>query len=244
MVEKLRTLNDIGIQRFKEFFERVKVGVVEDAPLALLTDDATSEPVEPEIKLQDIDFTNRYELGKYLVETLSPLDRHKISRDHRLWNWLALFFFDKICPKEPDGTRKPLRPELYILEKQYDYLRYYKHLIRTPWLAVLDHGENAQILFANARGIRSDIEETLAASQQVLGNPTIIAAAHTLYFDAVAGKPKRGAAGKAAGSPRRLTAFVQQIALTYDIQSCTPAQFASFLPQEFDRFKPKATSAA
>jgi hypothetical protein len=176
-------------------------------------------------------------LGAYLADVLKPLDRHQISRDHRLWNWLALYFFDSICRAEADGTRKLLRQELYVLDSKYNYLRYYKHLVRTPWLAVLDHGENAKILFANSRGVRSDIEETLTASQQVLGNSTIISAACKLYFDPITEKPKRGAAGKTAGSPRRLTAVIQQLELTYDIQSCTAQQFLDLLPQEFNKFK-------
>jgi hypothetical protein len=237
--DKVRLLNEMGIARFKEFLDRVRGGSTEALPAGLLTDEATSEPIEPTIEIKICVFTNRYELGIYLAEILKPLDRHQISRDHRLWNWLALFFFDTLCKKEANGTRKLLRSELYILEKKYDYLRYYKHLVRTPWLAVLDLRENAQILFANSRGTRSDIEETLTASQQVLGNSTIIAVASKLYFDVMTGKPKRGAAGKSAGSPRRLTAVIQQLERTFDIQSCTPEQFLELLPHEFDKFKTK-----
>lgn len=239
MSNTVRLLNETGITRFREFLDRVRAGSTEAVPLGLLTDSTTSEPLQPQVEIESNLFADRYDLGAYLVKVLAPLDRHRISRDNRLWNWLALFFFDSVCRKEADGTRRLLRQELYLLEGKYDYLRYYKHLVRTPWLAVLDHGENARILFANARGVRSDIEETLTASQQVLGNPTVIAAAYRLYFDSVTGKPRRGAASKGAGSSRRLTAFIQQLELTYDIQSCTPEQFLGLLPQEFDRFLPK-----
>lgn len=239
MNNTVRLLNEAGIARFREFLGRVRAGSTEAVPASLLTDSTTSEPLLPQIGIENRIFTDRYELGSYLVKVLAPLDRHRISRDNRLWNWLTLFFFDSVCRKEADGTRRLLRQELYLLEGKYDYLRYYKHLVRTPWLAVLDHGENAQVLFSNARGIRSDIEETLTASQQVLGNRTVIASAYRLYFDPLTAKPKRGAASKGAGSPRRLTAFIQQLELTYDIQSCTPEQFLGLLPQEFHKFLPK-----
>jgi hypothetical protein len=235
----VRLLNEAGIARFREFLDRLRAGSTEAVPVGLLTDSTTSEPLQLQVGIESNVFADRYELGTYLVKVLAPLDRHRISRDNRLWNWLALFFFDSVCRKEADGTRRLLRQELYLLEGKYDYLRYYKHLVRTPWLAVLDHGENARILFANARGVRSDIEETLTASQQVLGNPTVIAAAYRLYFDPDTGKPRRGASSKGAGAPRRLTAFIQQLELTYDIQSCTPEQFLGLLPYEFDRFLPK-----
>lgn len=237
MINYLRILNDNGIEKFKDFLNRVRTGSKEAPPFELLTDEETSDSFDVDIELKEIYFENRYDLGKYLTEILKQFDRHKISRNHRLWNWLTLYFFDSICKKDIDGIRKILRPELYILDSKYNYLRYYKHLIRTPWLAVLDHGVMAKILFANTRGVRSDIEETLAASQQVLGNKTIISAAYLLYFDKNTEKPKRGAAGKGAGSPRRLTAVIQQLELTFDIQSCTSFQFLELLPQEFKKFK-------
>jgi hypothetical protein len=237
MSETVRLLNDAGIAGFNAFLERARGGSTEVAPKNLLTEHSTSESLNFSIKIEEYNFENRFDLGTYLVKLLKALDRYQISRDHRLWNWLALYFFESICKKNADGTWKLLRSELYILDSKYDYLRYYKHLVRTPWLAVLDHGENARILFANSRGIRSDIEETLTASQQVLGNPTVIAAACGLYLDPATNKPKRGAAGKAGGSPRRLTAFIQQLELTYDIQSCTAEQFLDLLPEEFKKFK-------
>lgn len=239
----IRRLNSAGIEQFKEYLSRLRAGSTEDVPLSILVDQKTSDSLNVEVIIKRQNFQNRYDLGKYLVSVLSPLDRRQISRDNLLWNWLTLFFFDSICKQLHDGTRVLLRPEMYILESKYDYLRYYKHLVRTPWLAVLDHKENAQILFVNSRGVRSDIEETLTASQQVLGNPTIMAAAHILYFDIASGKPKLGAGGKSAGSPRRLTAFVQQLDRTYDIQSCTPDQFLALLPAEFAKFKPRLISA-
>lgn len=237
MSETVRLLNEAGIAGFNAFLERARGGSTEVAPKNLLTDQATSEPLNVTIEIEQYEFENRFDLGTYLVKLLKPLDRYHISRDHRLWNWLALYFFQNICKKNSDGAWKLLRPELYLLDSKYDYLRYYKHLVRTPWLAVLDHGDNAKILFANSRGVRSEIEETLTASQQVLGNSTIIAAACGLYLDPITGKPKRGAAGKAGGSPRRLTAFIQQLELTYDIQSCTPEQFLKLLPEEFEKFR-------
>lgn len=239
MTQYLRVLNSDGLILFKEFLARVREGSTETPPYGILNEEAYSNSIETEIEIKKIAFDDRYALGQYLAEVLLSLDRYQISRNHCLWNWLALFYFDAICKKETDGSRKLLREEVYILGEKYDYLRYYKHLVRTPWLAVLDHQENAKVLFVNSRGTRSDIEETLTASQQVLGNKTIIAAAYALYFDPKSSKPKRGAAGKSGGSPRRLTSFIQQLTLTYDIQSCSPEQFLKLLPAEFEKFNKK-----
>jgi hypothetical protein len=237
LADSLRRLTTAGSSAFSSYLKLLRMQPDAKLPLHLLQHAELSEEVSGGIELAPQVFANRYELGVWLVEALTPLDRRLISYDHGMWNWLALYFFDTICPADAAGKRKVLRDELYLLGSTYDYLRYYKHLVRTPWLAVLEHGSNAQVLFRNARGVRSDIEETLAASQQVLGDRTIMEAACRLYFDMGTGKPKSGASGKAAGSPRRLTAIVQQLALTYDLPSCTPEQFISMLPAEFDRFR-------
>jgi hypothetical protein len=237
MSDEIRILTAAGIERFREFLARARDGSAEAPPVGLLTDPATSAPLSPTAPVSLRRFGNRYDMGCYLADVLSGLDRRTISRCHGMWNWLTLHFFDSLCPAGPTGMRNILRPELYVIDGQYNYLRYYKHLLRTAWLAVRDHGENARVLLATKRGVRSDIEETLAASQQVFGNPTIIAAAYRLYYDPATGQPRRGAAGKSGGSPRRLTAVIQQLELTFDIRSCSPDQFLSLLPREFDRFK-------
>ena len=236
MADVLRRLTEDGSAAFAAHLKLLRVQPDARPPQHLLNHEELSAAVDDRIKLEPQTFANRYDLGVLLVEALQPLDRRLISYDHGLWNWLALYFFDSICPPDAAGRRKVLRDELYVLGGTYDYLRYYKHLVRTPWLTVLEHGSNAQVLFKNARGVRSDIEETLAASQQVVGDKTIMETACRLYFDAATGKPKTGASGKGAGSPRRLTAVVQQLALTFDIQSCSSDQFMSMLPPEFHRF--------
>ncbi len=244
MTDFVRVLNEAGIGLFREYLQRARNGSAESPPGELLFDERYSEEASINVKVVNEGFANRYDFGVYLATILTPFDRRKISRNHALWNWLALYFFDVICKPSADGRRTLLREELYVLDKNFDYQRYYKHLVRTPWLAVLDHGESAKVLFLTTRGVRSDIEETLVASQQVLGNPTIIEAAYKLYFDPASQKPKRGAAGKSAGSPRRLTAVIQQLALTYDIQVCSSDQFVSMLPVEFNRFIPSLQQAA
>lgn len=237
MIEPLRRLTESGTTAFGTYLKTLRMQPDAKAPKHLLLHPELSVEVGASVPQPPQSFDNRYDLGLWLVDALQPLDRRKIAYDHGLWNWLALYFFDVICPPDVAGKRKVLRDELYLLGGSYDYLRYYKHLVRTPWLAVLEHGRNAQVLLRNVRGVRSDIEETLAASQQVFGDRTIMEAACRLYFDEQTGKPKTGASGKAGGSPRRLTAIVQQLALTFDIQSCSADQFMAMLPKEFDRFR-------
>ncbi|WKZ85384.1 hypothetical protein N5B55_00055 [Ralstonia pickettii] len=157
-----------------------------------------------------------------------------ISRNHGLWSWLALFYFDQLCKPDGAGIRKPLEDAVYVLEERFSFRRYYRHAVRTPWLAVKAHGEHAKVLLlTSGKGTRTDINEQLGAYQHLFANRTIIASAYAMYFDKDLQKPRRGAGGKSGGSARRLASIARQLELTYDLEDCTPANFLNLLPREF-----------
>ena len=233
----VRMLTDDGIAQFIQFLSRLRAGGNEPVPYSLLTAAETSAPLPAEIAVKRKPFSNRFVFGEYLVSILKPLDIREITNSYALWTWLALYFFDSICPVV-GGQRNVLEDAVYILEKTFNHQRFYRHLVRTPWLIVNNHGENGKVMLVmRDRGSRSEIFEQLAARQDILGNKTVITGAYRLYFDVAGQRPKRGSGGKGAGSPRRLSAVVQQLDLTYDLRDCTVDQFLALLPSEFDRFK-------
>jgi hypothetical protein len=61
--------------------------------------------------------------------------------------------------------------------------------------------------------------------------------ARALYFDEKTGRLKRGAGGKAGGSPRRLARVRQQLDVTWDLFDLTVERMLAILPNEFNRFK-------
>ena len=48
------------------------------------------------------------------------------------------------------GEFKTLAPGAYVLPARYDFQSYYRHLVRTPWLSVSDHGDRAKVLLIPA----------------------------------------------------------------------------------------------
>jgi len=238
MSDQIRRLNKDGIAAFASYLEIMRKGGTDPAPFQLLTDPAFSEELEENVTVERQVFKDPFERGSYLATTLNSFDRRQIAYDFRLWSWLALYFLDDLCAANAAGKREVLEDALYILGETFNHQRYYRHLLRTPWLAVADNGENGRILLINKLGgKRSEISEQLASRQGVFGNGTVIAGAYKLYYDAGAKTFKKGAGGKAGGSVRRLVTFIRQIDLTYDLRDCTPDQFLSLLPSEFDRFK-------
>ena len=237
MSDLVRVLTDEGIAQFTQFLSRLRAGSNEPVPYSLLTAAVSSAPLSQDIPVERKSFANRFAFGEYLVTILKSLDVRDITSAYVLWTWLALYFFDTICPLVA-GKRNVLEDAVYVLGKTYNYQRYYRHLVRTPWLVVNNHGEYGKVMLVmRDRGTRSEIFEQLAARQEIIGNTTAIAAAYRLYFDPATQRPKRGAGGKGEGTPRRLSAVVQQLDLTYDLRDCSVDRFLALLPPEFDRFR-------
>lgn len=198
-------------------------------------------------------FASRYEFGLYLTECFRSSGKTLISRDYGLWNWLSLFYIDQLAPAFPDGTRNIRDIEVYILAPTFKHDSYYRHAIRTAWLAANEHGDHSRVLLIPAGkarpGIgvlahRGEIIEQIAARQKLMGSTTIVAGADRMYMDAATGRPKRGAAGAEGGSSRRLPMVLSQLDLTFDLNACTVDQFLGLLPKEFDRWKPPSAKSA
>jgi len=230
----IRALNADGISRFSGYLAALRADPAKSPPTDLLTDGRYSDPFNPETTIEARSFDSAYEIGMYMVEALAGCEDRLISRNHGMWSWLALFYFDQLCKSDASGNRKPLEDAVYVLEERFSFRRYYRHAIRTPWMAVKEHGEYAKVLLlTSGKGIRTDINEQLGAYQHLFANKTIIASAYAMYFDATQQRPRRGAGGKGGGSARRLASIARQLELTYDLQECTPAKFLALLPREF-----------
>lgn len=236
---KVRILNDAGLQRFKEYIAAAKMSSGLPPPREVLEDGKFSEPFTPSVEIELQQFENAYEFGVYLNKVLADCEPREISRSHALWSWLALFFFDVIAKPNTSGARKILEEAVYILDKRFSFQRYYRHLVRTPWLAVHKHREIAKVLLvAVGGGTRTEVGEQLGAYPDLFGSENIISAAYCMYFDVDAQKPKRGTSGKLGGTPRRLTAVARQLQLTYDLNDCPVDEFLRLLPHEFSKWLP------
>lgn len=252
MTDVVRILNEAGTTQYGAWLDLVRGGSKLPPPGFLLNDTKTSEILDPAVTIESQPhghpFVSRYEFGTYLKERFSSHPRTAISRNAGLWNWLSLYYMDQLAPAAADGTRQLYELEGYLLDAQFNFRKYYRHAVRSAWLAALEHGHNSQVLLIPAgktppgAGVlihRGEIFEQLASRQWVFGSRTIIEAAAQMYLDSATGRPKRGTAGSVGGSPRRLATVIQQLELTYDLRDCPPKQFLSLLPREFEKWKPR-----
>lgn len=232
---KLRRLNNTGILHFANWLDSLRNGGNEPTPVHLLEHSEFSGELEWDVDVEDRDFRSRYELGQYLVDRLAGCDQRAIQNDAGLWTWLALFWFDRLCPAEPDGSRRPLRNDNYILSDRYR--DHHRHAVRTTWLFVREHGQTVQFVFSNPLSKRGEATEQLTARPYFLSCRGLMEAANYLYNDPNRGTWKWGAAGKRPGSFRRFAVVLRQFELTYDLYSMNRDEILSILPaKEFARF--------
>jgi hypothetical protein len=254
MNEPIRLLNEVAIEEFRRYLIALRSDPTTPPPFYLLHHHTTSTeaPFAASVARQPHGrpFSSRYEFGCYLHEALVSADRTTISREHRLWTWLALFYFDQLCPQDGSGRRKPIKDEAYILDPDFKYNSYYRHFVRTPWVAVGLHPVESRVLLTSP-GVsntplarRGEIIEQIAASPTLLRSRTVVRTADILYFDEGMGRPRKGAGGAGAGSPRRLVRYLQQLNLTYDLEAVAPERIISILPREFKKFVDKAVAAS
>jgi hypothetical protein len=180
---------------------------------------------------------------------LKAVSKREISREHRLWNWLALYLFDELCP-QVGGKREPLETAAYVLTPDFKYTRYYRHLVRSAWVLVSVHGPFSKVLLtpsgkhSSPVSVRTDLQMQLSATQEFVESASVIRTAHALYYDVAEDRLKPGSSSKGDGAPRRLVSVLNQFDLTYDLHASPPETLVALMPSEFDRFRPKGKSKA
>ena len=241
---RLRKLNDRGLREFELWIDEGAPGA---RPHHLLTDATTSSAFTPEVRVPRQVSGTRFDLGKMLVETFAPLDAAIISNDRLFWSSLALLWFDQICPPFSTG-RRVSKSYHYILSE--DYRHYYRHLVRSPWQLVRDHGHYAKLLLLPPRDnpyplrTHGEVLEQLGGRQSVLRSRALIEEANRLFADKNTGRPRKGVAGSGRGSARRLGLVLRQFDLTYDVENMPDGRLVGILPREFDRWRAKQEAAA
>ncbi len=234
MPDKLCEFTAKGIAAFSQW---LRLGAPGNVPDDLLVDPEFSTPLcETDLLVRDR-FADRYSFGCRLVQLLSGFDRHAISYKRTLWSWLAAWYFDQLCEIDAAGKRKLRREYVYVPQNER---LYYRHLVRTPWYVVSQHGESAKFLLVSMQrddpaplSHQSRLLDQLAARQFVISSSTLVGVARRLYTNPATGQPRPGAGGHGAGSPGRLALIANQLALTYDIRDMPVQEFLNLLPQEF-----------
>ena len=236
---KVRKLNEVGQEQFREFIERSKNGEELAVPLGLLSDLKTSEVIADVLEVTDETFESRYEIGLYLVTLFGHIKIEQYIGERGFWDWFSLYWFDQIC-KQKGAVWLPDEHYNYLLSENFRHRP--RHAIYTSWQLVNLYNSDARFSLCGLTS-RGEICEQLMATQDTLTSKPTITLASALYSDSGRKEGfKSGAGGNGGGSVRRYKAFLSQIKMTYYINSMSKDDLLELLPKEFDRFKPPKTS--
>ncbi len=238
----LRRFNQKGIDAAADLLDRIDAGEASDAS-QILDDPALTELIPDVGPVEVRPFANRLEAGEYFSVLLEPVavksGRIALARDKGLWTWLALAWMDVLAPLSDDGSRK-LKAHNRWIPNVEDYRKYYRHLLAGPYLIYEAHKDDpgrALAVLATPVEKPGEVVEQFASRQEMITSVSLMAAITALYYDPARQQIKRGAAGKAGGSSRRLADVLGQFDVTWDIYGMPSDEILDLLPSEFDRFK-------
>ena len=237
---ELRRLTSRGLELFREFLKVLLNNAAADVPTNLLADERFSEAVAPRTEYCPETFSDRMHLAAYLDRLLAPLPVTSVQADEGLWSWLALAFFDQLCPAGSDGTRKPGSLGRWIPQLD-ESRRYYRHLLLGPYMlyqAHRDGPERATALFCNPVDVATpEVFRLFIENPDLARSRTAVAVATHLYYNPRTRRTKRGTGRKESGGCRRLIQILRQFDCTYDLETLSPATLCEMLPKEFADFK-------
>lgn len=233
----IRCFNEDGINEFERVINEIRNGNLNSVPEDLIFGSAYSEVLDPEVFIENVDFKNKKELIPYLTEQLSLKTNKHLYFDKGMWTWLTAFYFNNICPADGHGKRKVNESAFYILKDPKNYTKYYRHLLAYPCRIYAEIGDSSKIFLIGTFQKRGEITEQFGAYQEIALNKGILDAANQMYWDAAKENLKRGAAGKGAGSARRLVRIIRQYQMTYDLNSMKGNEIVDLLPQEFAKWR-------
>lgn len=240
---QVRRLNEQGINGFQALLREARDGEVSgEARMELLESRRTSPQGLNVAVLVDssIQFETKFELAKYLGRKLSPVESAALSRDRGLWAWLALFFFDILCPRIDGGARRVYRDSYYYIPSE-DFQTYFRHLLYTPFVIYNSfQGSLGKSLLTGPPHIWGDLNEQIAARQEFISCGPVLGVIDHLYYECSngVGQVKRGATSRNRnGSLRRLITFLQQIDATYDLYGMSTQKILDILPSEFNEWR-------
>lgn len=239
----IRSFNASGIEAFESFLDRFEKGEATDVDAhALARDTRFSDLPDRRLMINVPMVASKRSLAKLVCQSFQDAGYAELplvtSIEYRnMWTWLACRSFHLIRSHRANRSLNDFA--YFVCSREWN--RFYRHRIAGPariyWL-FRDRPQDASLLLHGHAYEHSDWEEQLAARQGRIRNRDLIATANRLYWDVGNHRPKRGAQTRTRpGTVRRLLSFIDQVDLTYDVNSMTPDQILDLLPAEFDRWK-------
>lgn len=234
MSTPLRRLDSHGLARFGDFLTDLRRDATLSPPGDLLEGDSSTSIHESGIEVERPGFTTKREAAEYLKERLGGFPVEDIMADAGLWSWLALFYFDDVCPLRSSG-RKPVADSHYILDVQNPKRRY-RHLLATPFRIIMSLPDHNRIFLDAPLAVHGDLIEQTMSRLYLIRLSAVRALIDRLYYDEEAGRAKRGILPrkeKPGDLRNRLPIRLRQLLATYDVAGINGETLLGLLGDEF-----------
>lgn len=228
---RLRSLTSLGMEEFRKYLRSGPT--TKNPPMEILTSLTYSQEVTPSVEIAYGDSAakseSKYELARNLCEALGDLVDKPANESAGMWTALALIYFDLICPVV-NGERVIREDSKYILTG--DWKTHYRHLVATPCWLYKQFGDDVSCLLHGPPHVWGDVLEQVASRRIFLrSGHSVIRLIGRLYFDPRTRHVKKGATDRERpGSLRRLADVLQQLDLTYDLQTLGVDELQQLLP--------------
>lgn len=235
----IRKFNEAGIRSFEILLEKFReMGRIDDLDrIELINDTGLSVETVSNIGIQPKPELPKLQVAKVLCEALQLSNNKNLYYDRGLWTWLAAYFLEALVVKSKSNGRLKFKENaLYVLEPK-KWTKYYRHLLAFPCWTFTELGEKGKILLRGNLSERGEIVEQLASARDIQRNSSIVEAASILFYDTTKDGIKKGAASKGqGGTVRRFREVIQQLRMTFDLNSMSGEQITKILPKEFHKW--------
>ncbi len=232
-----------GMRVAQHYLHAIRTGGWMPLPGGLLSDHTYSQPVEPEVYVEDRPFANRREAGQYLEEQLEPLGATTVGDNAYLWSWLGMFYLEQITQNRTRRTREYAEHAYLCIPDDPLYGSVHHRLLLAYEIWRL-HGEDAWFMLNEPVSSLGSFTLWLCSATEAFRSRGVVRLAHTLYANRASGKLKATAIGRSGdvggvppGSLFRLFDLLSQLSMTYDVYGMTAERLLGLLPSEFDRFR-------
>jgi len=229
--DHIRSFNEYGLAKFTAIMDGTDTQENIDP-----VDGNFSTPVAGTAPLTIVDFPNRRGMAEAICKAFGTQKPEWLQHEAGIWTWLTWVLRDQLFDRDPKNGRLKVGEEwVWNPAKPNQYQKAQRHKVRLPVVLWSSLGKDADHLLYGRVDTPGELLAQLTSQQDMLA-PSFQRLCRKLYFDEVAGKTKRGAAGAGAGSARRLARVRKQLDITWDMSDIDTDAIAKLLPNEFDRF--------
>jgi len=229
-----RALTKIGRNSWAEFIASAKKEPTLKMPQNILDGKDETFELSLDFRLEQRAFVSKFEMAEYLFPLVKQASEQRLDEETLIgmWDWLAAYFFDTICPIDDGGRRTVKEVARYIYDPRWN--RKYRHRVAEPCGLYERHGDSAHIFLYGPPSQISDMEEQASSRLAINSNKGVSEALMQLYWDPDKNRPKVRAADtkRSPGSLRRFSDILLQLELTYDLESIGRDGIVELLPKK------------